>query len=65
MASSLTKLLQQHIRMTVSASNFRRLERVQLRALCDLALQPTGLGLHDCAIFERYGVHSVGGWALH
>lgn len=59
-ASSPTKPLQQRIRMTVSASNFRRFEREQLRALCDLALQPTGHGLHDRAIFERDGVHSVG-----
>jgi hypothetical protein len=44
MANGVTKPLQQHIRMTVSAGNFRRFEREQLRTLCDLALQPTSLG---------------------
>jgi hypothetical protein len=44
----------------IIASNFRRLERNTLKGFVTLALEPSGLIIHDCTVHEKGGKAWIG-----
>jgi hypothetical protein len=44
----------------IVASNFRRLERNTLKGFVTLALEPSGLIIHDCTVHEKQGKAWIG-----